>query len=192
MLRTFIALDFPPEIIQRIEEIIAYFRTQTPKDALKWVSTNNLHLTIKFLGEIPEEKLDQVKAILTDSLRNKSEFNIEIEGLGMYPNKHNPRVVWLGINADDTLINLHQILDSALQAVDIEREKRAFSPHLTIARVRRQTKRNTIKEIGEILSQFKVDSLGKINVKEIVLYQSELTSKGPIYTPLKVESLNKV
>jgi 2'-5' RNA ligase len=192
LMRTFIAIDFPPEIIQKIEKIIAYFKTQTQDDTLKWVTANNLHLTIKFLGEIPDEKLDQVKAILTDSLRNQSVFNIKIEGLGMYPNEHNPRVIWLGITAEEALIDLHQTLDSALEAVDIKREKREFSPHLTIARVRRRTKRSKIKEIGETLSQFKVDSLGNIKVKEVILYQSELTPKGPIYTPLMTESLNKV
>lgn len=192
MLRTFIAVDFPPEIIQKIGKIITYFKTQTPDEALKWISTNNLHLTLKFIGEIPEEKLSQVQAVLADSLQNQSAFNIKIEGLGMYPNEHNPRVIWLGIVADDALINLHQTLDSALEEVDIEREKRKFSPHLTIARVRRGTKRNTISEIGEILSLFKVDSLGNTTIKQVVLYQSELTPKGPIYTPLMTISLNKV
>jgi RNA 2',3'-cyclic 3'-phosphodiesterase len=192
MLRTFIAVDFPPEIIQKIEKIIAYFKTQTPDEALKWISTNNLHLTLKFLGEIPEEKLDHFKNILANSLGDKPEFNIGVEGLGMYPDKRNPRVIWLGITAGDTLIDLHKTLDSALASAEIEREKRDFTPHLTIARVRRGTKRNTISEIGEILSLFKVDSLGNTTIKQVVLYQSELTPKGPIYTRLMTLSLNKV
>ncbi len=192
MLRTFIAIDFPAEIIQKIEKIITYFESQTPSDALKWVSTNNVHLTIKFLGDIPEEKLDQVKSVLSDSLNDISEFNLEIKGLGMYPNKRNPRVIWLGVNADNALADLHHTLDRALAAADVEREKREYTPHLTIARVRRRTNHATIKDIGETLSQFKVDSLGKIKVSEVVLYQSELTSKGPIYTPLMTQSLNQV
>jgi 2'-5' RNA ligase len=192
MLRSFIAVDFPSEIIQKIEEIIKFFKTQTPEKALKWVSTNNLHLTLKFLGEIPEGRLDQIKTILSESLINRSTFTIGIKGLGMYPNKRNPRVIWLGITNEDSLIDLHKSLDQALQTADIEPEKRKYSPHLTIARVRRGTNQDTIKNIGDTLSQFKVDSLGNIPVEEIILYQSELTPKGPIYTPLMSKPLNKV
>lgn len=192
MLRTFIAVDFPPEIVSKIAKIIQYFKTQTPEKALKWVPPENLHLTIKFLGDIPENKLDQVKRILTESVAGRLPFNIEIEGLGMFPNKNKPRAVWLGINCDHTLSDIHQSLDQNLKAVGIDPEQRRFSPHLTIARVRRDIQTDARQAIGHTLAQFKVDSLGVAAINEIILYQSELTRSGSIYTPLFSQTLNQV
>ncbi len=192
ILRTFIAVDFPPEILQKFGKIIAYFKTQTPENTLKWVSTHNLHLTIKFLGDIPLNKLDQVKAVLSESLQDKPPFTIGIEGLGLHPDRRNPRVIWLGITSCDTLTNIYVALDRDLTVVGIEPDKRKYTPHITIARVKRRVETSAVKNIGETLSQFKVDSLGNFIVKEIILYQSELTPKGPIYTPLMTSTLNKV
>jgi 2'-5' RNA ligase len=110
----------------------------------------------------------------------------------MYPNPGSPRVVWLGITSWEPLKEIHKKLESQLQEAEIEPEKRSFSPHLTIARVRRNADKKTVKEIGEALSKFKVDSLGKCRINHVVLYKSELTPKGPIYTPLLSSPLNKV
>jgi len=192
MLRTFIAIDFTEAVISKIGKIIEYFKTQTPSDALKWISTENLHLTIKFLGEIREDRLNQVKTILSDVITGQPAFSIGIEGLGMYPNKHHPRVIWLGITNNDTLTDIHAILDRAFTAVGVNPDKREYTPHATIARVNRHINPETVKEIGESLSQFKVDSLGHIKVEEIILYKSELTPNGAIYSPLTSIALNEV
>jgi 2'-5' RNA ligase len=191
-LRTFIAVDFSPEIIRKIKEIIDYFKTQTPERALKWVAPENLHLTIKFLGEVPEEKIEQIKSLINETLDDVKVFEIGVEELGMYPNPQKPRVVWLGITGADPLKEIHKMLESQLQKADIQPDKRSFSPHLTIARIRRNADIQSVKEIGETLSKFKVGSLGSCNIDHIVVYKSELTPQGPIYTPLLSSPLNKV
>lgn len=191
-MRTFIAVDFPKETLNKIHEIINYFKSQTPNKALKWVSTDNLHLTLKFLGEISPDNLSQVKNIITTSLCNQTAFDIGIEGLGMYPNACKPRVIWLGITNSGPLVAIHNKLDTALKAVDIQPERRDYSPHLTIARVRRKADSDIVRAIGETMSQFKVDSLGTIRIDKVCLYQSKLTPEGPIYTPLLSVPLNKV
>jgi len=192
MLRTFIAVDFPPETLTKIAKIIGYFKTQTPMDALKWVSAENLHLTIKFIGDIPKDKLVQIRMIIKEALVDKLPFKIGIGGLGMYPNKNNPRVIWLGVTYDQTLRDIHHVLNHSLKNAGIEPDKRDYSPHITIARIRQRTQEETRQEIGATLSKFKVDSLGEIKINEIILYQSELTRKGPIYTPLLSQPLNQV
>jgi 2'-5' RNA ligase len=191
-LRTFVAIDFSPEIIRKINDVINYFKTQTPEKALKWVAPENLHLTVKFLGDVPDNKIEQVKMLINQALENVKSFEIGVEKLGMYPNPGSPRVVWLGITGGEPLKEIHKKLESQLQEAEIEPEKRSFSPHLTIARVRRNADKQTVKEIGEALSKFKVDSLGKCLINHVVLYKSELTPKGPIYTPLLSSPLNKV
>jgi 2'-5' RNA ligase len=191
-LRTFIAVDFSPEIIRKINEIIDYFKTQTPERALKWVAPKNLHLTIKFLGEVPEEKIEQIKSLIKETLNDVKSFQIGVEKLGMYPNPQKPRVVWLGITGAGPLKEIHKMLEPQLQKADIQPDRRGFSPHLTIARIRRNADIQSVKEIGEILSKFTVGSLGSCTVDHIVLYKSELTPQGPIYTVLLSSPLNKV
>ena len=191
-MRTFIAIDFSPAIIDRIAEVIKYFKTQTPDQALKWVSPENLHLTIKFLGDGPDKNIDSIKALISGTLQGKKAFNISVEGLGMYPNQNKPRVIWLGIKDYQPLSAIHKALDQALVEANVERDRRGFSPHLTIARIRGRTDFSTAQEIGKTLSQFKVDSLGSCLVEKVCLYKSVLTPEGPIYTKLLSSPLDKV
>lgn len=191
-MRIFVAVDLPPHMLEKIEEITTFFNNKTPPKALKWVEKDNLHLTIKFIGEINNDQVEPIKHILSKSLADHNAFDIEISGLGMYPHKNSPRVIWLGITNKKPLINIFKILDKSLTAQDIKPEQRGFTPHLTIARVRRNTDKATVKEIGEILSQFKVDDLGNITIDQVKLYQSVLTPSGPIYTNLFSVPLNQV
>ena len=191
-MRTFIAVDFPPAILEKIEAIVDYFKKNVPDHALKWVEIVNLHLTIKFIGEIDPGKLDQVKSILAGSLEGHNAFEIEVAGLGMYPNQRIPRVIWLGITGGETLGKIYTTLDRRFSELGIKSESRAFTPHLTIARVRKGTDRKTAQVIGETLAQFKVDSLGTVTIDRVHLYQSVLTPSGPIYTNLFAATLNQV
>jgi len=190
--RTFIAADLPIEILKKINTITAFFESQIAGESLKWVSTDNLHLTIKFIGDLPDEKLDPLKNLLTETLIDQGGFSIDIQGLRMYPNPKKPRVIWLGIVGGEPLTEIHNALESTLKPLGIPPEKRAYTPHLTIARVKRQTDPETAKLIGAVFSQFRVDSLGITTIDKVCLYKSILTPKGPVYTPLHMVSLNKV
>jgi len=191
-MRTFVAIDFSPQIRGKIGEIIEYFKTQTPDYALKWVEPQNLHMTIKFLGEVSEGHLRTIKDVLSDTLEGRSAFEIEVTGMGMYPSGQKPRVIWLGVEGSETLKDIHKSLDQALQKASIPPDKRGLSPHLTIARVRRNVETLIVQDIGKTLSQFKIDSLGKCTIDRIVLYKSTLTPSGPIYDPLLSIPLDKV
>ena len=191
-MRSFIAIEFPPEIIKKLHKVSKYFKSQTPEKSLKWVEPENLHLTLKFLGEIAADQLDEVKAALISSLKDQPSFEIEIKGMGMYPNPRHPRVIWLGISGENGIKKVHAIIDRELAPLGFEPERRGFSPHLTLARVRPQTDRDTVEKIGTTLSQFNVDSLGKVSVENIHLFQSKLTPQGPIYTRLLSVPLHQV
>ncbi len=191
-MRAFIAVDLPPDLLKKIGTIIEFFRKELPERSIKWVSVEKLHLTIKFIGELPEENLNDAKAIILDAVTNLPSFKISIQGLGMYPNKQKPRVVWLGITGKEALVEIHHILDDALEEIGIQPERRKFSPHLTLGRIRRGTDQAIVREIGQTLSQFTVDSLGTVLVEHISLYKSKLTPQGPIYTLLQTAPLNKV
>lgn len=191
-MRIFIAIDFPQEVITRIVRISAYLQTQVPERSLKWVEPENLHLTLKFLGEIQKDRVNEIERIMAKILKGQPSFNITIEGLGMYPTASQPRVVWLGIKGGEPLQEIHRQMDQKLKSFGDKPEKRSFSPHLTIARVRQNNDRETIQQVGKVLSQYKVESLGTIKVESIQLYKSELMSHGPIYTLLLSVPLNQV
>jgi len=190
--RTFIAVDFPPFMLERIAEITGFFKTLTSEKDLKWVETKNLHLTIKFLGEIDEQKAVQVKRTLPDALKDQHSFEIEISGLGMYPNRNKPRVIWLGITGADPLADIYDVMNSKLAKLEIQPEHRPFSPHLTIARIRKNTDYTTAQQIGKVLSKYQVDPLGTVTIAQVHFYQSVLTPSGPIYTRLHSIDLNQV
>jgi 2'-5' RNA ligase len=192
MMRIFIAIEIPQNIRVKIAEITDYLQSKTPPTAVKWVDSENLHLTIKFIGETVQEKIEEIAKVLNQSLLHQAPFSLEISGLGMYPNNTNPRVIWLGVTGGEPLIAMHNMLDQKLASLGIQREGRPFSPHLTIARLRRNTDTASIKRIGKTLSQFRVDSLGLFNIDHVQLFQSVLTPSGPIYTTLFSVPLNQV
>ncbi|MDY6872403.1 MAG: RNA 2',3'-cyclic phosphodiesterase [Chloroflexota bacterium] len=192
MIRAFIAVNPPAEILNKIKKISAYFQTQTPEDALKWSGIKKYHLTLKFLGEISENKLPEIKTILARTAKTQTAFEISVGGLKFFPNVKKPHTIVLGVQEGMPLVRLHQRLDFELQAVGFPGDKRTFTPHLTLARVRRSVNRARAAKIGETLSQFRVDTLGQFVVDEVHLYQSELNPKGSIYTPLFTSRLREV
>ena len=192
MMRIFIAIEIPQNIRVKITEITDYLQSKTSPTAVKWVDYENLHLTIKFIGETKQEKIEEITKVLSQSLAHQAPFSLEIGGLGMYPNNTNPRVIWLGVTGGEPLIAMHNMLDQKLASLGIQREGRPFSPHLTIARLRRNTDAASSKTIGRTLSQFRVDSLGLFNIDRVQLFQSVLTPSGPIYTTLFSVPLNQV
>ncbi len=191
-MRIFVAIDFPQDMLLKIEQIVSFFKTKTPPVALNWVQTEHLHLTVKFIGEVREHKVKPIQEVLVNTLVDQAPFDIEVGGLGMYPHKQTPRVIWLGITGGEPLIKIHTQLDKNLASLDVKREGRPFSPHLTIARVRRQADQAMVKSIGQTLSQFNVDPLGAVTIDQVQLYQSVLTPSGPNYTTLLSIPLNKV
>ncbi|MCB2202924.1 RNA 2',3'-cyclic phosphodiesterase [bacterium] len=192
MIRTFIAVNPPTDILKKVVKISEYFQSQTPEDALKWSGINNFHLTLKFLGDVPEKKLPEIKAILAEAAKMVPPFEMSVGGLKFFPNVKKPHAVVLGVQNGQPLAALHQQLDTELQTVGIPGDKRAFNPHLTLARVRRSVSRERAAKIGETLSQFKVDALGPFRIDKVHLYQSELNPKGSIYTPLFTSRLREV
>jgi RNA 2',3'-cyclic 3'-phosphodiesterase len=190
--RTFIAVDLPSELKKKIDEICTFFRQKTPERALKWVSAEHLHLTIKFIGEINESKIVQVKDAMEHALIHQTTFEFQVSGMGIFPNHKVPRIIWLGIIGVEPLTMIHRNLDKELAKLEIQPETRPFSPHLTLARVRKNVDPAVLKTIGATLSQFKVDAVGTAVVHAIHLYQSELTPSGPLYTLLHSVPLNQV
>ncbi|MEK2646468.1 RNA 2',3'-cyclic phosphodiesterase [Bdellovibrio sp. BCCA] len=148
--------------------------------SVKWVPIDNFHITVSFLGDRPEEELPLIAETLQTVCTQFTPFDLKIEDMGAFSNEHDARVIWLGVQKKRYLAEFKEILDQALLEKQIltKPDERAFSPHLTIGRLRNP------RSVKDMISPFKRKSFGKIHVNEIVLYESNLQGAFPVYTPV--------
>jgi RNA 2',3'-cyclic 3'-phosphodiesterase len=178
-LRCFIAIDIPETIKKEVGELV---ETLIKYDAdVKWVTAANLHLTLKFLGDIPETAIPQIQKVLSTVVSSYRPFCITIRGTGVFPNRKYPRVYWTGIEDAGTLKKLKEDIENAMIHFGFNKEDKDFNPHLTIGRVR--SLKGVIHVVNE-LGAFQEKEFGVINVESIKIMKSELKPKGPEYTCL--------
>ena len=184
MIRTFIAISISDEARSAISSLIR--KLKEIEGSIRWVDPVNLHLTLKFIGEIEEVRLQNLKMALDKSLDEISVFRYTLSGKGCFPNYKRPRVLLIGVNDHEERMNiLHQQIENEFHAVNIPRGKRKFKPHLTIGRVKQNRKP------GEILSKFEQFQLGQfeVNIPDVYLMKSDLLPTGAKYTVLHTASL---
>src|SRR5579864_5693346 len=134
-MRLFCGIDLPEDVRERLERLLMHLR---PAAHLKWVPVYNLHLTLKFIGEWPEAKLPQLEAALR-TIPKRPPIPMEMRGLGWYPNARNPRVFWAAVQDGDALPALAADIEAALESLGVAKETRAFTAHLTLARIKEPT-----------------------------------------------------
>ncbi len=154
---------------------------------VKWVEPQNIHLTLKFLGEIPEKLAQDIKIKLED-FKEEKVIKTKIFEIGGFPSLENARVVWVGLKDEKMIKDLFERLERKLQQLNIPKEKRDFKAHITLGRVR--SKRNIDKLIRKIKKmKFKEKDA---SIEKLVFFQSTLTQRGPIYTPLYEISFKRI
>ena len=175
-MRTFIAVELPETVKSAIGNYIDSLCGLI--DNVKWVAPANLHLTIKFLGEVKESDIKGISDCVSKTASESSPFVMGLSHIGFFPSRRNPRVIWLGADGgEECLIDLFHDLENHLDELGFDRESRTFSPHLTIGRVKRHertTVPDDLPEFGPVT--FDVDS--------VALIKSTLTPQGPIYSKL--------
>ncbi len=177
-MRLFIAIELPPEIKQGIAKVQEQLR-ETGANA-GWTRPEGLHLTLKFLGEISEEKASVIMAALTGAAEGSGKLNLEVAGAGAFPNEKNPRVLWLGVTGDvEKLGSLQAAVENAMTGLGFEREERTFSPHLTLARIKFPKPRDNWQQKIESIRNVK---LGGFEAGHISMMKSELKREGAVYT----------
>lgn len=183
-IRAFIALDLPPRFQESIEQQTAHFRQVLGGDFVRWVPVCNMHLTLKFLGNIPASHLDFLKQMLFQTAAAHSRFDLQIGGVGSFPNSKRPRVLWLGIHASSALTALCREVVSGAARLGYEADERPFSPHLTLGRVRQGLDSKQLQQISGALASANPGRIGAAEINSIHLYQSELRPEGSRYTRL--------
>ncbi len=178
-IRCFIAIHLPQSVQ---EQITAYIeRLKSLSHDIRWIKAENIHLTMKFLGEIPAERVDAVKKALYPLSDQFSQFNLNVSGAGCFPGKKNPRVFWLGMEQgkENPLFAVHKWIEDHLFKLDFEKEKRRFSPHLTIGRVRARRDVD-FSDVFNFLENNPFSPI-KFTVEKIFLMRSFLKPSGAEY-----------
>lgn len=184
MIRAFIAVELPDALKQEVAQLQAEFK-QTGAD-VKWLESASLHLTLKFLGDIPEEKVEDCLSTAGRSSAAAGPvarpFTITLEGIGAFPKTTYPRVIWVGVGeGKESLVNLARCVEEICSRLGFAPEERPFSAHLTIGRLRSQNQlAGLIKKLQ--VAEFKGATPAPVN--RLILFQSTLSPKGPTYTPL--------
>jgi 2'-5' RNA ligase len=180
LIRTFIAVELSPAIILEIAKLQKEF-TKSGLD-VKWVKPENVHLTLKFLGDISTPATKMVGYAMVRAIKHQKPFSLDLNGMGCFPHIRRPRVIWIGISGQtDILYDIHARLDENLDKLGFPKEARTFKAHLTLARVKRKLDRTGLAEALTKGTHFKHHQL---MVNEIVLFKSQLRPTGAVYTKL--------
>jgi len=197
-IRSFIAI----ELSEEAKEGLIRLRKELERDEhkfVKWVDPGGIHLTLKFLGNIPSKRITEITGAIEEAAQGISPFHLEISGLGAFPSLRQARVLWVGIGGEvDKLSRLQQNIDSALAVLGFANEERSFVPHLTLARIRQGASPPDRRSFGELVGSAVFEDKYHIKVEAISLMRSQLTPAGAIYTCLSAvglghqESLKKI
>jgi 2'-5' RNA ligase len=181
-IRSFIAIELPDEA----KEGLARLKKELERDEhkfVKWVDPRGIHLTLKFLGNIPSKQVAEITEAIEGAAQGISPFHLEIGGLGAFPSLRQARVFWVGISGEvEKLSKLQQNIDYALAALRFAKEERSFVPHLTLARIRQGASPLERRSFGELVGSTIFEDKYHVTVKSISLMRSQLTPAGAIYT----------
>lgn len=181
-MRTFIAIDLIDEnksALTKLQDELKQARAD-----VKWVEPVNIHLTLKFLGEVTDEYVGKVKEALDKTAAGFKPFEISLSGIGAFPELDYARVIWVGVEkGKEETEEVARRLEDELEKFGFAKDERPFTAHLTIGRVRTGKNKEALKEKINLLNA-KPYPLNPQTISQIVLYQSKLTPNGPIYTPL--------
>ena len=183
--RLFIAAEIDPALKQAIHTIQQYLK-KSDSD-VKWVHSENIHITLKFLGDVDETRTQRIITDLKKTLSALKPFEVQVGKVGGFPDLARPRVLWIGLEDNQNLLEkLAEEVEKTLEPLGFEKEGKKFSTHLTIGRVRSNA--NLLK-LKELLKAVLVPEDLRQSIQRISLFKSTLTSAGPIYEPLLTQTL---
>ena len=187
LFRLFIALDLTVEVRAAIADVQDDLRRRLPPKAVRWTKPDGIHLTLKFLGDTPADRVEAIAQAMAAAAAAGGfvPFNFTVAGFGCFPNARRASVLWVGVpQPPKALAGLQRASDLQLTRLGYEKEKRAFSPHLTIGRVDKSISGADREKLADVIAQTEVGVLGTVSVAEMILFQSDLRPGGAVYTAL--------
>ncbi len=189
--RSFIAIKLPDELKLGLAQLEAQLKT-SKQPWVKWVDPYSIHLTLKFLGSITVDRISEITGAMEKATQGISPFRLEVKDLGVFPNLRRVQVAWVGISGEvDKLSQLQQHLESNLARLGFAPERRPFTPHLTLARIRNRASLDERQSFGQLIATSRFEAAYTIKVDAISLMRSQLTREGAIYSRINSVELKK-
>jgi RNA 2',3'-cyclic 3'-phosphodiesterase len=183
--RAFIAIELTPEILAALGRVQGDLQKGEGGRAGRWVKQDGIHLTLKFLGEVPQVKLQAIQEALVRACMHFGPFTFTVGGLGCFPNTRRPRVVWVGVQEDTgELASLQKAVEREVSPLGFPAEARGFTPHLTLARVRDDVGFREVELLGKAVDDFESEERAEMQVRAVSLVKSDLKPGGAVYTEL--------
>jgi 2'-5' RNA ligase len=184
-IRTFIAIELDESIKDGLTKLQERLKGEAPRGSVRWVRAEGIHLTLKFLGDVPANQIGEITRALERSCQGCTPFSLSCGDLGCFPNLKRPRVVWVGIQEETgTLAQLQKVIEENVAPLGYPSEKRKFSPHLTLGRVQRRVSSGDLRRLGELVGASEIGTLGLMEVRSVNLMRSDLRPSGAVYTRL--------
>jgi len=184
MKRIFIALKIIPD--RKLTDLILTLRAGLMNERISWTNPGNLHITLAFLGDTEERKIEKISTMLAEKCNGFGGFDISLTGTGLFRSIIDPRVIWAGIKESERLRLLNSLIKAGLGDVDVKIEDRDFNPHLTLGRIKSINDKENLKSLFEKSSD---EELQLVAISEVILYESILQQTGPVYKPIGKYSL---
>lgn len=184
-IRAFIAIDLHSDVQQKLGDVIRRLKPLTG-DTVRWVPENNIHITLKFLGDTSPSNLEILKKIITSEAARYVPMELTLTALGAFPNLRRPRVIWVGVEAPPALAAITRGIEAETLRLGYAAEDRPFSPHLTLGRLSHNASPDDIRKIGELLVRFPTTLDAAVTVKTVTLFRSDLLPGGAVYTPIHI------
>jgi RNA 2',3'-cyclic 3'-phosphodiesterase len=183
--RTFLAVEMPSGVIRQSRKLI--HQLAEIDSGVRWVSDDTMHITLQFLGDIEELEVAEVCARTIAAVEDLPAFGMQIEGIGAFPNLDRPRTIWGGVGEGIEELRAVQLeIEESLNEMRFPREKRQYQPHVTLGRVRNNHGLDEVRAVLEELSDY---NFGPASVDEVIVFSSERTSAGPVYTRMGTAEL---
>ena len=188
-IRSFIAIGLPSRLKLELAQLQARLKVDN-QPRIKWVNTNGMHLTLKFLGNIGPTMIDPITEAMADATQKIPPFTLDVQQLGVFPSLKRVHVVWVGLGGEvDKMKQLHQLLEANLSRLGFTPEQRPFKPHLTIARLGNEASPDERQRFGEFITDTTSEISQSIKVDSINLIKSQLTREGAIYSRISSTNL---
>ena len=184
-IRTFIAIKLDDHTCTKLDAIMDDLRDRMPARTVRWTDAHKIHLTLKFLGDVGPAQIASIEDALRRAAGQIPPFTVDLTGAGCFPNTRRPRVVWIGVDEPSGRLDaLQSAVERQLQRLGLEAERRPFSPHLTLGRVRNGVGHDALREIGQVIESIHIESVCRQAVASAHLFKSDLRPQGALYTSL--------
>ena len=183
--RVFIAIELPGDVVRGLDGTISLLRERVATPDIKWVTSGNIHVTLKFLGDVPGARIDAIGRSLEPVCAATPPMRLSVAGLGAFPSPRAPRVVWAGLQGDiELLSSLARSVDAALVTLGYPAESRPFTPHLTLARVRQEASGDVRARLGDIILRTRMAQPLPFQAGSASIMRSQLMPRGAVYSRL--------